>query len=496
MSEVLLQNNKDGGVTLAIYGSKGAGKTTFLLTLAERISCISPFDKGIENQTIIWRGRYTDYWNWLPKENVTLFIHRDDIDRIKFKNDMLEDLDKADLPRIVKYTSIKSLYDNLVKGKINVVYEPTTYTLTENIRKMIQRRGVVGDELFKDPRVDPVIFWFELFDWLVRNKSLDFITIIFDEAGELFPTAPAGARWHLNLWARDKMGDFRKRNLSLILACHGYQDIDGRILTKLMYRIYMKGCTTPVTSLINRHAPILLERGMFYIESNAWGMARFSKIEEQPRVLVDFDEIPEPEPDPEDTGVGGGGDDDNGGKRGKKKTKKGRVIAPSEEIVINDKVKVDKTGTLVIDVRGLPEDAVTVEGLAEALRPPAPVSAPVSAPTPEPPSKFTFVNEMKEVKRLMGIGDYATIRNKYPKWYANIKKQAEEKGKTLPRSFIEADSAPDSTLIEKEIKSSNVENKDKATVASVKKQSGNTTSVIVNKEIKKPRDTSNDVYRK
>jgi hypothetical protein len=151
---------------------------------------------------------------------------------------------------------------------------------------MIQKRGVTGDDLFKNKTVDSIIWWFEFIDWLRINKSLEHISVFIDEADQLLPVSPSGARWHLNLWFKDIMRALRKRNISLYMACHGYTDIDGRIRPKVMYRIYMKGACAPSESLIMKTAPITLPQGKYYIERDAWGWARFNKIDEQPRVLV------------------------------------------------------------------------------------------------------------------------------------------------------------------------------------------------------------------
>ncbi|MDD4053015.1 MAG: hypothetical protein PHR28_14100 [candidate division Zixibacteria bacterium] len=365
LKEIIRHNNNSGGVTVGIFGSKGSGKTTFLLTLADKIGCYDPFTQDsteVEFETIIWRGRDADYWTWLDKRRVTLFIHRDDLDTVEFKNDLLEKLDDSILPTIKTYTSIKSLYTSLVKGGINVIYEPRTYKITPNIKKMIQKRGITGDDLFKTDEVDPVIFWFELMYWLVKNKTLDFITIIFDEADELFPTSPAGARWHLNLWAKDVIKDLRKRNITLIIAAHAYTDIDGRIMPKLQYKIYMKGCVTPSTSLVSRQAPLMLHQGLFYIERDAWGLARFDKITEQPRVLVMFpdddnggdDDLPDGPPDDTPPDYGDDHDDDDSRDDDDtkpappKKKKAGTIKGIPPEIV-----RVDKSGKLVIDLTNL-----------------------------------------------------------------------------------------------------------------------------------------------
>jgi hypothetical protein len=286
-TELTVHNNDFGGVTAVVYGSKGSGKTTLFLTLCQTVQCYNAVTGNLELETSIWRGGDEDYWTWLPYERTRVFIHRDNIDTVSFKCDEnLMEYDRSQLPEIIVYKNNKDLYSKLLRGGINIVYEPTTYTLTDRLKKMIQKRGVAGDDLFKKKEVDSIIWWFEFVDWLRINKSLEHISVFVDEADQLLPVSPSGARWHLNLWFKDIMRALRKRNISLYLACHGYTDIDGRIRPKVMYRIYMKGACAPSESLIWKTAPITLPQGKYYIERDAWGWARFNKIDEQPRVLV------------------------------------------------------------------------------------------------------------------------------------------------------------------------------------------------------------------
>jgi energy-coupling factor transporter ATP-binding protein EcfA2 len=286
-TEMTVHNNDFGGVTVVVYGSKGSGKTTLFLTLCQTVQCYNTVTNNLELETSIWRGGDEDYWTWLPYERTRVFIHRDNIDTVSFKCDEnLMEYDRSQLPPITVYKNNKDLYSKLLRGGINVIYEPTTYTLTDRLKKMIQKRGVAGDELFKKKEVDSIIWWFEFVDWLRINKNLEHISVFIDEADQLLPVSPSGARWHLNLWFKDIMRALRKRNISLFLACHGYTDIDGRIRPKVMYRIYMKGACAPSESLVWKTAPITLPQGKYYIERDAWGWARFNKIDEQPRVLV------------------------------------------------------------------------------------------------------------------------------------------------------------------------------------------------------------------
>jgi hypothetical protein len=305
--ELTIHNHDFGGVTAVVYGSKGSGKTTLFLTLAQSVQCYNIKTGVLELETSIWRGGDEDYWTWLPYERTRVFIHRDNINTVTFRKDEdLSEYPRDELPEIVVYKTNQEVYNKLLRGGINVIYEPTTYTLTDNIKKMIQKRGISGDEMFKNKAVDSVIWWFEFIDWLRLKKSIEHISVFIDEADQLLPVSPSGARWHLNLWFKDIMRALRKRNMSLFLACHGYTDIDGRIGPKIMFRMFMKGSCAPSTSLIFKTAPVTLPQGKYYIERDAWGWARFNKINERARVLVMLDR---PEADPD----GGDGDDDYDG---------------------------------------------------------------------------------------------------------------------------------------------------------------------------------------
>jgi len=289
--EIMHHVPNSGGVTVGIYGSKGSGKTTFLLTLAQNITCIDPVSGKLEAETIVWRGRSNDYWNWIPKEKVVLFVHKKDYDRVLFKDDILNIIPRKDLPLIEPYVSIKQLNTRLRAGKINVVYEPTQYQIPERIIKIIQKRG--GSDVKITKKADPVIFWFEFMDWMVHNKNPKFMTVIFDEADELFMASPSSERWHLNLWAKDVIKDLRRRRISLFLACHGYTDLDGRIKSKIQYKVWMRGSVTMPESLVNRLSPLLLEPGVYYIERTGWGKAHFPKIPEKSIIITYTDGVDE-----------------------------------------------------------------------------------------------------------------------------------------------------------------------------------------------------------
>jgi hypothetical protein len=284
---------------------------------------------------------------------------------------------------------------------VNVVYEPMTYQITDVVKKMVRKRGTSRKDLFDNVDVSPVIFWFEFFDWLVKHTDKIPITIIFDEADELFPVSPAGPRWYLNLWAKEKLGDFRKNNLSLVLAAHGHQDIDGRILVKITHKMYMKGCITPSASLIDRHAPIMMDKGVYFIERDAWGIAKFSRLDETvPQVRVAFGEEAEVGGEAKgwgDSGSGPGDTPSSGPEKpvnGNGNNKRARRRLQK----VNDRIAIDGKGRVVIDVRDIlptadqqpqqpekkPRNGKRKNKDVPAPEEIQPASAPEPTPAPEP----------------------------------------------------------------------------------------------------------------
>lgn len=285
MGEIILHTptpKGDGGLSTIVYGSRGSGKTALLLRMAQKISYIDAETNEKKRETVIWRGSVVDHWVSLPSEYTTLFIHNDDINTIKFKCGNGEDIPREQMPPIVTYTSCEDLYLKLKPHEYNIVYEPTTYQLTNSIKNIVRAYKSSREDIFEDVDVPPVVFWFEMLEWLIHNKKPEPITIVFDDVDEVFPVSPAGMRWYLNLWTKEHFMNFRKGNISFLMSTHGFQDIDGRVLVKIQYKIYTKGSTTPMISLIDRLAPILLDRGVYYIEKDAVGLYSIAKKERPP----------------------------------------------------------------------------------------------------------------------------------------------------------------------------------------------------------------------
>jgi len=287
LSEALIHNNHDGGIVVGIFGAKGSGKTTLLIQITQKLSYINPITKKIAKEIVLWRGRDIDYWNWLDTNKVLLHFH--DLDEPTFTNDLMIEIHK--LPQILRYNSNADLMKHIDPTRLNVIYEPQHYALSAELKNIITKRGFLKEGVFERIGIDPVIFWFDFCNYLLLNKSFEFISIIFDEADDIFPEQPGGIRWHLQLWFKDVLRDFRKRNISLFFTAHSHQDIDFRIKSKIMTRIWMRGALPTAGSLVRRQAPLWLKPGQAFIERDGFGKFVFDKIDPKPRVMIKFRKI-------------------------------------------------------------------------------------------------------------------------------------------------------------------------------------------------------------
>ena len=282
-NEITFHTYKFGGTTVEIYGSKGSTKTTLMLKIAHRVHCESPaFNKiGQVKEPAIWRGRNVDQWNWYPNlSHIKIFVHK--ADDIAFYDESGNELDL----RVTRYRNTEDLIEKL--GKFNVVYEPRTYQLSEDLIELLARRSTIPKKLMKDIEVDPSIWWFEFINYLLERPDNHFMSLFIDEADEVFPENPSGLRWHLQLWLKDNVKDLRKRNVSLYFSAHSHTDIDSRIRTKMQYRILMKGARVPQGSLIDKKDPLFLKPGQAYIERDGYGKFSFDPLQERPKIVTRF----------------------------------------------------------------------------------------------------------------------------------------------------------------------------------------------------------------
>jgi len=281
LKEVLFHNSEMGGTTIEIYGSKGSAKTTLMLTLAY-LTYYYEGDK-LKKEPCIWRARDVDMWTWYPEQShIKVWVHEND--EVSFTTDAGDDVK-------IKCHRYQDVYDILESlEEFNVVYEPHNYSISDDLKDMMAKRGGLKKQYLTDIDVDPTVWWFEAFYKLLKRRDNKFITVFIDEADDVFPENPSGLRWYLQEWVKNSIKDFRKRNNSLIISAHSHADIDHRIRTKMQYRVLTKGAIVPSQkkSKLDKNAPLYLKVGEAYIERNIFGKFTFNKLPKRPLIVAHF----------------------------------------------------------------------------------------------------------------------------------------------------------------------------------------------------------------
>jgi len=300
MRQLLLHTRKFGGTTCAIYGSLGAGKSTLLRFIVKKVAYVD--GTKIKKETVVWRGRtVNDYWNSFDPARCILWFQENDYSeeygRVpSFNDEYGNPIDINDLPVIMTYHDIPDLYNGIKTyglGKINIVYETREYSFNEVIKDILKKRSMVSSREFEDKLVDIALFWYEFFYYLIANKTNEFLTVIADEADDLIMQSPGQLRWHAQLWLKDSMKSFRAKHISFFLATHHFSDLDGRLLSKINYGIYLKGSRLPNTSQLWRNKVKLVPRGKGYVEADTYGMFAFDDMKSKPHIVVHFNETEE-----------------------------------------------------------------------------------------------------------------------------------------------------------------------------------------------------------
>ncbi len=314
-----------GGTITSVTGPMGSGKTSWALQYVIGVShAADNLDKKntkkLELDTVVWRGRRLDYWstlipNYLRKvykniPNRPVIVHRRDGDDITFTYqpqgrvwDVVPDNKELFFK---KYRNIPELYNNIVIGAINVVYEPVSYELSPALvwalyqklyadvrqpRLYTPKTGKlsknVKPEFIRPVPAPSAVWWFEFADKLLElKKQKEFITIIIDEAHQVFPASVSSVHWHLCEWFAGSLIDFRRRNISLVSITHQPQLIDYRVFDRSMFFIWLPGSRPPgrVSILRSKNLASSLNRGEFLIEeaNRSFGLATFEKLPQAP----------------------------------------------------------------------------------------------------------------------------------------------------------------------------------------------------------------------
>lgn len=308
-----------GGTMTGLVGKFGSGKSTLMLQLAAAATCIpAPYTKRDAHphrlpETVIHRGLTDDHWNCLIPENFQksfpeaqnvkpIRVHvyykdhktwTEERDRKKYR------IQFRPIEELTYYNSAEDLYQNLLPGGVNVVYEPKQYFLPAEVLDRISAHNLLSPKKRPegDIRAPSSIWWFEFLESLIRLKYRDeFYLIDLDEAHQVFPSGARGDLWHLIGWFSETMISFRKNNVSMNIGTQDTNDVDYRVTDRLSYYIWLRGSRPkPRVSMVSPRLIGLLPRtGWAILEEpkERFGRMPFTRIPNQPPIIKTEDSEP------------------------------------------------------------------------------------------------------------------------------------------------------------------------------------------------------------
>lgn len=305
-----------GGTFCDLIGAFGHGKSTLLMQCAQLTRSLPygvskhdlrKFDKEAlqsvktDPEMVILRGMSDDHWNCLIPKNwrksfpkygksKPLMVHVHDNDDYTFTEVSLGKKHTINNELTIKhYKTPQDLLDNLRKGGINVVYEPSEYFLGENILKTLAQQELQGLKEIPSEGVlaPPPSWWFEFCNTLLEETQGRHVTIILDELHTVTPSYPAGKLFHLTGNFAKSMIHFRKNNISVFGSTHDDNLLDYRVKERLPIRVWFPG-SLPKNSMVQlRLLRSLDDVGQAIIEEQniEFGVLNFDKIPNQPPIL-------------------------------------------------------------------------------------------------------------------------------------------------------------------------------------------------------------------
>lgn len=300
-----------GGIAAEFTGEMGSGKSTMLVQVAESVKHAPPgkdrragtFNNQLLPETVIWRGRGLDHWNVMiperfeesfPNSNpkpLRVFVHYES--EFRFFEKYSEKRFYLDSVDVILYAEPRDIYDNIVTGGINVVYEPAHYELPpEMVNELLadQLKPLFPvSECPSKPAPSP-IWWFEFIRFLIENKDrYEFFTIMLDEAHEVIPASSKGELWHLiNKFGSQTVIEMRKKNISFFPASHRLNLIDYRVNQRMNYFFWFPGSMPPTGySRVKKCIVQNLHDGQVIVEraQRHFGYMSFGRIPKQPPIV-------------------------------------------------------------------------------------------------------------------------------------------------------------------------------------------------------------------
>lgn len=244
MERVHKHTQDEGGVFTLTTGSQGSAKTSVNLSFADYTILHHPTEKvfysNCYNAPLQFPKIGNDKWTIMVKKDAGITFHH--------RGKKLKKI----YPDVIEFDDFTDLYEKAVPGKVNAVFFGNRFEWM----KFINYLRSVGE-------------WTHLY---------------IDELSEVCPANTSGDVYRSIRYMATNLKEARKCLMCIHTNTQATQDIDYRILTKVMINIFLPGARTSKHSRITQHAIDNLHvdktnGNEAYVEySGRFGKVRFRKI--------------------------------------------------------------------------------------------------------------------------------------------------------------------------------------------------------------------------
>lgn len=247
LQEMFSSKDVNGANQILIQGRMGSGKTTVMRAYAHQA-----IEKG---HCVIWRARPNrDQWHLLEGERKILIPEGSKVNfSLKVEDELHEYSGPADIMR------------KLQKG-LNIIIEPTMTKPWD------------------------ALFWLAFWHFLNERKRFDWVTMIYDELKDTFPSQSYGPYYFIMPQISSVFRDMRRSNTELMASIHEPRDIHWDWIGKWQGIIYMHGAQAIQTKRVRKGLLSHLEPGHIIAEQGD----RFADIQlhipdsQYPKSLISY----------------------------------------------------------------------------------------------------------------------------------------------------------------------------------------------------------------
>jgi len=243
-TRIAFRNSSEGGVLVEITGSQGSGKTSVMLSFANY------FSKNYPNERVYWSNTYDAPIQVLKLEDDDYCILVQKGAGITF-HDRDKKL-KRIYPNVIEFDGFNDLYQKTELGKVNCVF--------------------FGDR----------IKWMDFIHYL--RSTGEWSSIFIDEMSEIASGYSCGNDWKkIGQFATD-LKEVRKCLMNVVTNTQSVSDVDHRIRTKVMIKIFLPGSRADShsrieqTALDNLHEDKVNGNSAYIEYSGKFGLIEFSDI--------------------------------------------------------------------------------------------------------------------------------------------------------------------------------------------------------------------------